>query len=274
MRASLSAATATESGGTQADPQLAETADLFEPLARHQGTAELARIASAAPAAALLLARCRLAPPPLVIAAATLYLSSFPVHRDAYRLAIVTKSPRLWWLAISQWSPALGSERLAVPVAVWLRLVGAAALLLAGALRYRRGSQRSPRRRPASSMAVVLNLPGEVAMSCNKNVRLLLPLFFSAALLSCGGGGGDSSTPEAAAPAPTPAPPPPPPPPAPSPPAPIPPMAQPPLDISGTAAPVGTDFWGDNSTANGGKGDPIDGLACFPSLDQTFHIHA
>jgi len=51
-------------------------------------------------------------------------------------------------------------------------------------------------------------------------------------------------------------------------------MAQPPLDISGMAAPVGTDYWGDNSTANGGKGDPIDGIACFPTLDQTFHIHS
>jgi hypothetical protein len=51
-------------------------------------------------------------------------------------------------------------------------------------------------------------------------------------------------------------------------------MAQPPLDISGTAAPVGIDYWGDNSTANGGKGDPVDGLACFPSVPQTIHIHS
>ena len=51
-------------------------------------------------------------------------------------------------------------------------------------------------------------------------------------------------------------------------------MAQPPLDISGTAAPVGMDFWGDTSTANGGKGDPVDGLVCFPSVPQTIHIHS
>ena len=51
-------------------------------------------------------------------------------------------------------------------------------------------------------------------------------------------------------------------------------MAQPPLDISGTTAPVGTDFWGDTSTANGGKGDPVDGLACFSPVPQTIHIHS
>ena len=51
-------------------------------------------------------------------------------------------------------------------------------------------------------------------------------------------------------------------------------MAQPPLDISGTAAPVGIDFWGNNSTANGGKGSPVDGLSCFPSVPQTIHIHS
>ena len=108
-------------------------------------------------------------------------------------------------------------------------------------------------------------------MSCNKNVLSLLPLFFSVALLSCGGGGGDSAPSGVAAPAPTPAPAPPPPPP---PPAPIPPMAQPPLDISGMTGRVGIDFWGDNSTANGGNGTPVDGLGCFNPLDSTFHIHS
>ena len=50
-------------------------------------------------------------------------------------------------------------------------------------------------------------------------------------------------------------------------------MAQPPLDISGTAAPVGIDYSGDNSTANGGKGDPVDGLA-FLLRSDPIHIHS
>ena len=105
-------------------------------------------------------------------------------------------------------------------------------------------------------------------MTDNKNARSLLPLFMVAALWSCGGGD-DAPSPPAAAPAPVPTPAPP----APAP-APIPPMAQPPLDITGTAAQVGVDFWGTNSTANGGKGDPVDGLLCYPSVPQTIHIHS
>jgi hypothetical protein len=106
-------------------------------------------------------------------------------------------------------------------------------------------------------------------MSQTTHVRSLLPLLFSTVLLSCGGG--DDSPEPATSTAPTPSPAPAPPPPAPPP---IPPLAQPPLDITGTAAPVGMDYWGDNSTANGGKGDPVDGLGCFPSVPQTYHVHA
>lgn len=108
-------------------------------------------------------------------------------------------------------------------------------------------------------------------MTPNKNVRSLVPLFLAAALLSCGGGDDDAPAPSPAAggpaPAPVPAPPAPPPPP-------IPPMAQPPLDISGTADQVGMTFWGDNSTANGGKGDAVDGLGCFNPVPQAIHIHS
>ncbi len=89
-------------------------------------------------------------------------------------------------------------------------------------------------------------------MSPTAPVRSLLSLLFATTLLSCGGG--DSSDPPAAAP--------------PS----IPPLAQPPLDISGTAAPVGIDYWGDNSAVNGGKGTTIDGIPC-RVMDETFHIH-
>jgi hypothetical protein len=100
------------------------------------------------------------------------------------------------------------------------------------------------------------------------NYRLLASLMLSVGALSCGGGSDSAAEPGTVqAPVPTPAPPPPPPPP-------IPPMAQPPLDISGMTAPVGIDYWGDNSTANGGKGAPVDGIPCLPVVPQTFHIHS
>ena len=44
------------------------------------------------------------------------------------------------------------------------------------------------------------------------------------------------------------------------------------LNISGTAAPVGIDYWGDNSAVNGGKGETIDGIPC-RVMDETYHIH-
>jgi hypothetical protein len=98
-------------------------------------------------------------------------------------------------------------------------------------------------------------------MSQTKNSRTLLMLLFATVLLSCGGGGDDAAAPVIA---PVTAPPPPP----------IPPMAQPPHDITGMTAPVGIDYWGDNSTANGGKGAPVDGIPCLPTVPQAFHIHS
>ena len=111
----------------------------------------------------------------------------------------------------------------------------------------------------------------------NSRVRALIPLFAAVAVWSCGGGDSDDSqaaAPPAPTPTPAPAPSPPPPAPAPTPPAPppIPPLAQPPIDISGTAAPVGIDYWGDNSNAAGGKGETIDGIPC-RQMDETFHVH-
>lgn len=91
--------------------------------------------------------------------------------------------------------------------------------------------------------------------TANVNARLLATLFLSAAVVSCGGGGGDSPAPPA--PAPTP----------------VPPLSQTAVDVSGTAAPVGIDYWGDNSAANGGKGETIDGVPC-RVMDETFHIHS
>lgn len=101
------------------------------------------------------------------------------------------------------------------------------------------------------------------------NYRLLASLMLSVGALSCGGGSDSAAGPGTVqAPAPAPSPPPPPAPP------PIPPMAQPPQDISGMTSPVGIDHWGDNSTANGGTGAPVDGIPCLPSVPQTFHIHS
>jgi hypothetical protein len=103
----------------------------------------------------------------------------------------------------------------------------------------------------------------------NSRLRRLMPLFAAMAVWSCGGGG-DSEDSQAAPPAPAPAPAPGP---APAPaPAPIPPLAQPAVDISGTAAPQGIVFWGDASNAAGGKGETIDGIPC-RAMDETFHVH-
>jgi hypothetical protein len=108
----------------------------------------------------------------------------------------------------------------------------------------------------------------------NSRLRSLIPLFAAVVLWSCGGGGDSDDSGQGAPPPPAPAPAPTPPAPAPTPPAPapIPPLGQPALDISGTAAPVGIDYWGDNSDAAGGKGETIDGIPCRP-MDETFHVH-
>jgi len=103
-------------------------------------------------------------------------------------------------------------------------------------------------------------------MSQTKNARTLVTLLFATVLLSCGGGSNDAGAPVAVAPAVAP---PPPPPPAP----PIPPMAQPPHDVTGMTAPVGMDYWGDNSNVNGGKRETIDGIPCLAVMDQTYHVH-
>jgi len=96
-----------------------------------------------------------------------------------------------------------------------------------------------------------------MAPTVNVNARLLVSLFLSVAVAvavaGCGGGGGDSAAPAA--------------------PAPVPPLAQTVVDISGTAAPVGIDYWGDKSAVNGGKGETIDGVPC-RQMDETFHVHS
>jgi hypothetical protein len=109
------------------EPRLREIAPLFEPLTRRQWTAELVRASVALLAALLLLSRWRFAPV-VVIAAALLYFEFAGVRWDAYRLLIVTESPRLWWLAISQWPQAWWLERLIAPMAGSLCLLGASLL--------------------------------------------------------------------------------------------------------------------------------------------------
>jgi len=102
-----------------------------------------------------------------------------------------------------------------------------------------------------------------------RNVSPIALLLVCAVLPSCGGGDSSPATNPTPVPAPTPAPTPIPPPPGPSP---IPPLSQPPIDISGDTSTVGTDFWGTNSTVNGGKGETIDNIPCGVAV-QTFHIH-
>jgi hypothetical protein len=93
----------------------------------------------------------------------------------------------------------------------------------------------------------------------NNRTRALIPLFAAVvAVSSCGGGGDDSDGGQNAPPPPAPAP--------------IPPLATPAIDISGTAAAQGIVYWGNNSNANGGKGETIDGIPC-RVMDETYHIH-
>jgi hypothetical protein len=110
-------------------PGVSEMVDLFEPAMARQWKVELAYVVLAVAAAALLVFGWRFAPP-LVIAAAILYLLTYDLQWDGYRLLAVTQSPRLWWTAVSQWSLSLWSQRLAAPLAVWVSLVGACLLLL------------------------------------------------------------------------------------------------------------------------------------------------
>ena len=124
-------------------PVLSDLAQLFEPAMTRQWQADLARALLVITGAALLLGGWRFAPP-LVIVAAILYLLTYEVQWDGYRLLFVTESPRLWWNAISQWSPSLWSERLAAPLAIWLSLLGACWLLLRGATASRRSALAAP----------------------------------------------------------------------------------------------------------------------------------
>jgi hypothetical protein len=124
-------------------PVLSDLGQLFKPAMTRQWQADLARALLVIAGAALLLAGWRFAPP-LVIVAAILYLLTYGVQWDGYRLLLVTESPRLWWNAISQWSPSLWSERLAAPLAIWLSLLGACWLLLRGATASRRSALAAP----------------------------------------------------------------------------------------------------------------------------------
>ena len=116
--------------------QIAEVAALFEDTAKKQWAGELAQVLVAVSAAVALLLRWRYAPA-LGIAAAILYLWSQRPDWDAYRLLLVTESPRLWWAAIQRWSLSLWSHRLAAPPMIWFALLGACCLLLQAAAAWR-----------------------------------------------------------------------------------------------------------------------------------------
>lgn len=102
--------------------QLADMAELFKPAQARQWRTELMHLLLVFAAVAALLARWR-AGAVLAMAATLVYLWFHGVQWDAYRLLMVTESPRLWWNGISHWSPALWSERLAAPLMVWLSLI-------------------------------------------------------------------------------------------------------------------------------------------------------
>jgi hypothetical protein len=118
-------------GATSSAPMLVDLADLFQPAMARQWRAEVARAALVIASAALLIVGWRFAPA-FAITAAILYLLTYPIQWDGYRLLIVTESPRLWWTAIRQWSLSLWSERLLAPPGVWISLIGACWLLLGG----------------------------------------------------------------------------------------------------------------------------------------------
>ena len=127
-------------GATSSAPMLSDLAGLFQPAMARQWRAEVARAALVIASAALLIAGWRFAPG-FAITAAILYLLTYPIQWDGYRLLIVTESPRLWWTAIRQWSLSLWSERLLAPPGVWISLIGAGWLLLHG---FSKRRQRHP----------------------------------------------------------------------------------------------------------------------------------
>lgn len=145
---SRSRGTVAVSSAVLGDPRLREIAPLFEPMTTRQWAIELVRASLALAAALLLLSRWRLAPA-LVIAAAILYFGFTAVRWDAYRLLIATESPRLWWLAISQWPPAWWLERLVSPMAGSLCLLGASVLCVLSLRGPRAATRTTERRRPA-----------------------------------------------------------------------------------------------------------------------------
>jgi hypothetical protein len=93
----------------------------------------------------------------------------------------------------------------------------------------------------------------------------------AASLTACGGGGGGGSNPPPSGtqPPPAPAPPPPPPPSSPD----VPPLASATTDIS-AGQQIGTIHWSVGNTANGGTGNPVDGIECLLNMPDTYHAHA
>ena len=87
----------------------------------------------------------------------------------------------------------------------------------------------------------------------NSRLRALTPLLAAGAMWSCGGGGGSEGEAHEAT-------------------ASIPPLTQPATNFDSTAAPVGIEYWGDNSNAAGGRGERIDGIPC-TQVGERFHVH-
>ena len=81
-----------------------------------------------------------------------------------------------------------------------------------------------------------------------------------ATLAGCGGGGSDSADPPAQPPPQQPADPP----------------ALPPLgaavDLNDNHM-VGVAHWGEGDSGDGGQGQPVSGIECAPSMDETYHVH-
>jgi hypothetical protein len=90
-------------------------------------------------------------------------------------------------------------------------------------------------------------------------------------LAGCGGGNSPES-PVAEATVPPPAPPAPAPAPAPQP-DPVPPLSSVIVNLDDNHA-VGLVHWSDGNTATGGQGQTVQGLACEPSMIETYHVHS
>lgn len=129
QRNGLPGATAVLAATPAVDPRLGDVAELFEPAMAREWRADVAQVSFVALVVVALLAGWRWAAG-LAIAAAILYLHGHTLDWDGYRLLAVTGSPRLWWVAIQQWSAALWSERLIAPVMVWAAMLGSCAMLL------------------------------------------------------------------------------------------------------------------------------------------------